>query len=187
MGKGRLKFLRSCQALVDGANGTQDDANRKKWIDWGTAGVGGAVFLTGVILRLLADDPDDFRVARAGHVQPFAWTSADGGGFGVRGSSWRGPREEVWPPDTFMVILMVMLKVNVAEAKAKLSQYLTSVAEGETVVICNRNVPVAELRAIPQAAKKPRPVGLAKGKFRVPPRFFEPLPDDIVAAFHGGL
>jgi hypothetical protein len=39
-----------------------------------------------VILRLLADDPDDFRVARAGHVQPFAWTSADGGGFGVRGS-----------------------------------------------------------------------------------------------------
>jgi antitoxin (DNA-binding transcriptional repressor) of toxin-antitoxin stability system len=86
-----------------------------------------------------------------------------------------------------MVILMVMLKVNVAEAKAKLSEYLTSVAEGETVVICNRNVPVAELRAIPQAAKKPRPVGLAKGKFRVPPRFFEPLPDDIVAAFHGGL
>jgi len=44
------------------------------------------------------------------------------------------------------------------------------------VVICSHNVPVAELRAIPQAARKPRPVGLAKGKFRVPPRFFEPLP-----------
>jgi antitoxin (DNA-binding transcriptional repressor) of toxin-antitoxin stability system len=53
------------------------------------------------------------------------------------------------------------------------------------VVICSHNVPVAELRAIPQAARKPRPVGLAKGKFRVPPRFFEPLPDDIVAAFRG--
>ena len=84
-----------------------------------------------------------------------------------------------------MVIVMVMLKVNVAQAKAKLSEYLASAAGGETVVICSRNVPVAELRAIPQAARKPRPVGLAKGQFRVPPRFFEPLPDDLVAAFRG--
>jgi antitoxin (DNA-binding transcriptional repressor) of toxin-antitoxin stability system len=88
--------------------------------------------------------------------------------------------------DTFIVMIIVMLKVNVAEAKAKLSEYIASVAGGETVVICNRNVPVAELRAIPQAAQKPRPVGLAKGKFRVPPRFLEPLPDEIIAAFHGG-
>jgi antitoxin (DNA-binding transcriptional repressor) of toxin-antitoxin stability system len=78
-----------------------------------------------------------------------------------------------------------MLKVNVAEARAKLSEYLASVAKGETVVICNRNVPVAELRAIPQTAKRPRPIGLAKGKLRVPARFLEPLPDDILAAFHG--
>ena len=84
-----------------------------------------------------------------------------------------------------MVTIMVMLKVNVAQAKAKLSAYLASAAGGETVVICRHNVPVAELRAIPQAAGKPRPVGLAKGRFRVPPRFFEPLPDDIVAAFRG--
>ena len=81
---------------------------------------------------------------------------------------------------------MVMLKVNVAEAKAKLSEYIAAVAAGETVVICNRNVPVAELRAIVQAAEKPRPLGLAKGKFRVPQRFFEPLPDEILAAFRGG-
>lgn len=87
--------------------------------------------------------------------------------------------------DTFMVTIIVMLKVNVAQAKAKLSEYLASAAEGETVVICNRNVPVAELRSIPQSARKPRPVGLANGQFRVPPRFFEPLPDDIVAAFRG--
>jgi prevent-host-death family protein len=83
-------------------------------------------------------------------------------------------------------MIMVMLKVNIAEAKARLSEFLTSVANGESVVICNRNVPVAELRAISQTSRKPRPVGLAKGKFRVPPRFFEPLPDDVLAAFHGG-
>ena len=73
-----------------------------------------------------------------------------------------------------------------AEAKAKLSEYIASLKGGETVVICNRNVPVAELRAMPQAVHEPRPVGLAKGKFRVPPRFFEPLPDEIVTAFRGG-
>jgi antitoxin (DNA-binding transcriptional repressor) of toxin-antitoxin stability system len=82
--------------------------------------------------------------------------------------------------------MMVMLKVNMAEAKAKLSEYIASLKGGETVVICNRNVPVAELRAMPQAVHEPRPVGLAKGKFRVPPRFFEPLPDEIVTAFRGG-
>jgi prevent-host-death family protein len=84
-----------------------------------------------------------------------------------------------------MVIIMVMLKVNVAQAKAKLSEYLASVARGETVVICNRNVPVAELRAVPQPGQKRRPIGLGKGQFRVPPRFFEPLPDDMVATFRG--
>lgn len=87
--------------------------------------------------------------------------------------------------NTFIVTIVVILKVNVAQAKAKLSAYIAAAAGGETVVICSHNVPVAELRAIPQAARKPRPVGLAKGKFRVPPRFFEPLPDDIVAAFRG--
>jgi antitoxin (DNA-binding transcriptional repressor) of toxin-antitoxin stability system len=84
-----------------------------------------------------------------------------------------------------MVTTMVMLKVNVAEAKARLSEYLAAAARGEDVVICSRNVPVAELRAIPQAARKPRPIGLAKGQFRVPPRFFESLPDDLVEALRG--
>jgi antitoxin (DNA-binding transcriptional repressor) of toxin-antitoxin stability system len=86
---------------------------------------------------------------------------------------------------TIMVIIMVMLKVNIAEAKAKLSEYVASVARGETVVICSRNAPLAELRAISQPGKHPRPVGLAKGQFRVPPRFFQPLPDEVVASFRG--
>jgi prevent-host-death family protein len=84
-----------------------------------------------------------------------------------------------------MVMIMVMLKVNIAEAKAKLSEYLASAARGETVVICSRNAPVAELRAIAQPDKRPRPVGLGKGQFRVPPRFFQPLPDEVIAAFRG--
>ena len=64
----------------------QDDAKRLKWIGWSAAGVGGAVFLTGVILRLIADDPDDIRVAAAGNLQPYAWTSPTGGGLGLYGN-----------------------------------------------------------------------------------------------------
>jgi len=80
---------------------------------------------------------------------------------------------------------MLMLKVNIAEAKARLSECLASAARGETVVICRRNAPIAELRALPRSEKRRRPIGLAKGQFRVPPMFFEPLPDDLVAALRG--
>jgi hypothetical protein len=35
------------------------------------------------------------------------------------------------------------------------------------------------------ARTEPRPVGRAKGRFTVPDEFFEPLPDDLVAASEG--
>jgi hypothetical protein len=35
------------------------------------------------------------------------------------------------------------------------------------------------------ARTEPRPVGRAKGKFTVPDELFEPLPEDLVAAFEG--
>jgi len=80
-----------------------------------------------------------------------------------------------------------MIRVNIHEAKAKLSEYLEAVARGEQVVICNHNRPVAELKAIPAeaATKPPRPIGLAKGTFTIPASFFDPLPDDLLDAFEG--
>lgn len=83
-----------------------------------------------------------------------------------------------------MVKYMVMKKVNVHEAKAQLSELLDQVQAGETVVICRRNVPVAELRAIPPPRRRRRPIGLARG-FEVPPSFFEPLPPELLAGFDG--
>lgn len=64
-----------------------------------------------------------------------------------------------------MTYNMTMRKVNVHEAKARLSEFLAS---GERVVICNRNVPVAELRPLRRAerSKEPRPMGPLPG-FRV--------------------
>ena len=80
-----------------------------------------------------------------------------------------------------------MIRVNIHEAKTHLSRYLQRVAEGESVIICKRNIPVAELRPITQQPKNLRPVGLAKGQFEVGPEFFLPLPDDILKGFNGDV
>jgi prevent-host-death family protein len=78
---------------------------------------------------------------------------------------------------------MIMIVVNINEAKAKLSEYLESVASGQRVLICKRNQPVAELRAVSAGRTEPRPVGLAKGQMVVPESFFDPLPDEVIDAF----
>lgn len=78
-----------------------------------------------------------------------------------------------------------MITVNVHEVKAHLSEYLARVEAGETVTICRRNTPVAELRPVRKPAAKPRPIGLAKGMGHVPPSFFEPLHDELLDLFEG--
>jgi prevent-host-death family protein len=80
---------------------------------------------------------------------------------------------------------MTMIVTNIHEAKTKLSEFLEAVAAGERVVICKRNRPVAELRAVADVRTEPRPIGGAKGRFAVPNSFFEPLPEDDLAAFEG--
>ena len=71
---------------------------------------------------------------------------------------------------------LTMNRINVAEAKARLSHYLAKVGEGETVLICRRNVPIAELRPIRAPLRQPRPVGIDRGMT---------LPDDLLDAFEG--
>jgi prevent-host-death family protein len=85
-----------------------------------------------------------------------------------------------------MVMIMTMIVINIHEAKAKLSEYLDAVAKGERVVICKRNQPVAELRAIESKRLAPRPLGLAKGQVSIPPSFFDPMPDEFLDAFESG-
>src|SRR5262249_16791113 len=79
-----------------------------------------------------------------------------------------------------------MIKLNVHEAKTHLSYYLQKLKRGETILLCRRNVPIAEIRPLPSRRKTKRQIGLAKGKFEVDPRFFEPLPAEIVDSFYGG-
>ena len=78
-----------------------------------------------------------------------------------------------------------MIRLNIAEVKTHLSKYLELVEQGETVIVCRRNVAIAEIRPLPRLLEEPRPIGIDRGMV-VPPSFFEPLPDEIVEAFEGG-
>ena len=66
-----------------------------------------------------------------------------------------------------------------------MSRYLDRLAQGETIVLCKRNIPIAEIRPIPPDITTERPIGLGKGEFSVPAEFFEPLPSDIIDSFEG--
>ena len=80
---------------------------------------------------------------------------------------------------------VTMITVNIAEAKARLAEYLKAVEDGETVILARRNRPIAELRPVAQPPTKPRPFGLCHGEFEVPDDFNAPLPADVLDAFEG--
>ncbi|MBI4665848.1 MAG: type II toxin-antitoxin system Phd/YefM family antitoxin [Nitrospinae bacterium] len=79
-----------------------------------------------------------------------------------------------------------MKKLNVHEAKTHLSRYLEMVEKGETILLCRRNVPVAEIHPVAPTRKKPRPIGLAKGKFKMSADFDKALPKALIKLFTGG-
>ncbi len=81
---------------------------------------------------------------------------------------------------------MNMIRLNIHEAKTHLPRYLKRLLGGEPIVLCKRNVPIAEIRALPPRRTRPRPVGLAAGEFRVPASFFKPVPERIIEDFEGG-
>ena len=79
-----------------------------------------------------------------------------------------------------------MIRLNVDEAKTHLSRYLKRVRAGETLILCRRNRPIAEVRPICEApGQRQRQFGLDEGKFTIPPEFFEPLPAGILRFFTG--
>lgn len=82
---------------------------------------------------------------------------------------------------------MVVIKLNVHEAKTHLSEHLERLERGEedVVVICRRNQPIAELRALPRRRATRRPIFRRDPRFAMPASFFDPLPDAVVAGFEG--
>jgi prevent-host-death family protein len=78
-----------------------------------------------------------------------------------------------------------VIRVSITEAKIHFSKYLRRVKQGETIVLCERNVPIGEIRPIKPESRADRPIGLDKDRLTVPPSFFQPLPDWLLDAFEG--
>ena len=82
-----------------------------------------------------------------------------------------------------MVYNITMIKLNIHEAKTHLSRYLDQLKEKGVIILCKRNIPVAEIRPIPPPDSAPRPAGLEKGKFTVDSEFFDQLPEVTIERF----
>lgn len=81
---------------------------------------------------------------------------------------------------------MTIIKISIHEAKTHFTHYLAKlIKRGETIVLCNRNQPIAEIRLLPMPPSRKRPLGLGKGLFTVPKESFGPLPDDLLDSFSG--
>lgn len=78
-----------------------------------------------------------------------------------------------------------MIKINIHEAKTHLSKYLINLEKGESILLCKRNLPIAEIRPLPSPPKEQRPFGLAKGTLSIPAGFWDPLPEDELNLFEG--
>lgn len=74
-----------------------------------------------------------------------------------------------------------MATVNIHEAKTHLSRLLERVEKGEEIVIARSGKPIARLIALEPAR---RPLGFVKGS--LDPSFFDPLPEEELAAWDGG-
>ena len=81
---------------------------------------------------------------------------------------------------------MTMIRVNIHEIKAKLSHYIEMVEGGERVVVCRRNVPVAELRGMRTEPRGAPLLGSAIGQGQILPAFFEPMTQEELALWEGG-
>lgn len=83
-----------------------------------------------------------------------------------------------------------MLQLNINEVKSHLSATLAKVKSGETIIICKRNKPIAEIKPITdnvQGTQK-RIAGYGAKKypeFKLPDNFDDPLPAEILNFFVG--
>jgi prevent-host-death family protein len=78
-----------------------------------------------------------------------------------------------------------MEKVNIHDAKTRLSSLIERVEAGEEIVIARAGRPVARLAPLAPRRGR-RKLGALDGRFRIPEDFNAPLPDDVIKAFSGG-
>jgi prevent-host-death family protein len=75
---------------------------------------------------------------------------------------------------------MAMKTVTIHTAKTTLSQLVARAEAGEEIILARGKVPIAKIVPYHPAVPK-RQFGALRGKFSIPPEFFDPLPDDELA------
>jgi len=79
-----------------------------------------------------------------------------------------------------------MIKANIQELKTHLSRYIDRVEQGDVVMVCRHNQPVAELRPVPAPVAQPtRVAGLLKGQVHWESGAFAPMTDEELEVFDG--
>jgi antitoxin (DNA-binding transcriptional repressor) of toxin-antitoxin stability system len=77
-----------------------------------------------------------------------------------------------------------MERVNIRNVRTHLSRYLAKVERGEVIVLCRRNKPVAEIRAIEPKESRPRRIpGLLRGKLSFEASAFAPMSEAELSGF----
>jgi len=67
------------------------------------------------------------------------------------------------------------MKLNLHEVKDQFSKYIEMVESGQTIVVCKRNIPVAEIRPIEKTEKRVPILGSAAGSGKVSKSLREPM------------
>ena len=73
--------------------------------------------------------------------------------------------------------------VKMHEAKTHLSSLVARALAGEDIVIARGDTP--QVKLVPVEVKAKREFGSMKGQFAIDDRFFDPLPEDELAAWEG--
>lgn len=83
-----------------------------------------------------------------------------------------------------------MLRINIHEAKTHLSRYAQRVKAGETILLCDRNQPFAEIRPFGKSRAKAvakRRMGMDEGKITLPADWDSPDTNAAIAALFGAV
>ncbi len=78
-----------------------------------------------------------------------------------------------------------MTTITLDDMQRDLPGYLQRVRAGETLLITQANLPIAELKPVMPPAQQLRPFGLCADEFAVPAGFDAPLPEEVLAEFEG--
>ncbi len=77
------------------------------------------------------------------------------------------------------------MMVNIAEAKAQLSQLAARASRGEEIILSRHGQPIARIMPLADIVTLApnRGFGIGRGDFTIPDGFDDPLPDDVLSAF----